>query len=250
MTERRAEVPLFFLHLPRTGGTSLISFLDRQFPAHRICPAHEMFEFEALRDAGTLQGYALYRGHFGINLPRLFPDPKRRITWLRNPVERVWSSWKHLRAQAPPFEDSAHLTMVNQIRGDVGLAQALEFEPFCRSILDQGRRSFFNQACVLLGLGRGWEVAARGIPTVDDALLAAAIESADALDFVGFQEHFESSLRRLCETLDWLPETTAPHLNASRTEEAPIEPSFRRWLEDVTRFDRALYDHVLARRLA
>jgi hypothetical protein len=29
--------------------------------------------------------------------------------------------------------------------------------------------------------------------------------------------------------------------------EAPIDPTFCRWLEDATRFDRALYDHALAR---
>jgi hypothetical protein len=72
-------------------------------------------------------------------------------------------------------------------------------------------------------------------------------QTVDALDFVGFQECFEDWLCRRPEILNWVPDPTVPLLNASRTVEAPIDPTFCRWLEDATRFDRALYDHALAR---
>ena len=35
-----ANGPLFFLHVPRTGGTSLIEYFDRKMTGTRVCPAN------------------------------------------------------------------------------------------------------------------------------------------------------------------------------------------------------------------
>ena len=92
------EKTLFFLHIPRTGGTSLMHYLDRKFDKPEICPAHEMFEFERLRQQNRLLGYSFYRGHFGINLPRSVDPAGCVITVLRRPIPRLLSTWRHLRA--------------------------------------------------------------------------------------------------------------------------------------------------------
>jgi hypothetical protein len=56
-----ARQALFFLHIARTGGTSLMQFLDRQFPADAICPAHKKPEFAELERQNKLLGYLFYR---------------------------------------------------------------------------------------------------------------------------------------------------------------------------------------------
>jgi Sulfotransferase family len=162
---------LFFLHIPRTGGTSLISHLDKLFDSADICPAHEQFEFENIGAQGMLESFDFYRGHFGINLIEKISGDKTLITWLRKPIPRVFSTWRYLRKLPPPFTESESKDMVQQIRSDVNLAHTHDFPDFCKAILDQGRLSFFNQATVLLGLGRGWDVAKAGIPSVNESAL-------------------------------------------------------------------------------
>jgi hypothetical protein len=71
MTEFNPGRPLFLMHVPRTGGTSLIESLSNLFRPEEICPAHEIHSFEQLeRDRGTLDGYSFYRGYFGLNLSK------------------------------------------------------------------------------------------------------------------------------------------------------------------------------------
>lgn len=243
---RRLSGPLLFIHIPRTGGTSLISWLDGLFDQGEICPAHEMFQFEELARTGQMNGYSLYRGHVGINFRRQLDRKLKTIVFLRQPVDRVYSTWRHLRSAARPFVDNSGVAMVQQIHSDAELAHTLGFEDFCRAVMQQGRLSFFNQMTVLLGLGRGWEIAAAGIPEVDDALFDNAMENLHSIDFVGFTETYETDFEELSLLLTNKIVST-PHLNSA----PPIAPchsaEFRDWLMHATRFDRRLYETARSR---
>lgn len=228
-----------FLHIPRTGGTSLISHLDGLFDKSGICPAHEQFEFENIFDAGNLDRFSLYHGHFGINFLQRLSGPVFLFTWLRKPIPRIFSTWKYLRHLPLPFEDVQGLTMVQQIQSDVRLAHSLDFPDFCRAIYNQGRLSFFNQATVLLGLGRGWEVASAGIPKVTDDLLSAAKVNLGRFDYIGFTETFKESVREL-----GLFQDQPAQLNSSPEAEFSYGEAFNAFLVHVTRFDEYLYQHA------
>jgi hypothetical protein len=242
------QAPLFFLHIPRTGGTSLIEYLDRKVAGAGICPAHEMFEFEALEARGQLRGFGFYRGHYGINLPDRMAPSGRLITLLRPPVPRIFSTWRHLRSTRPPFAGEAS-QMARAIESDSEAARNLGFREFCEFIMAQGRRSFFNQMTVLLGLGRGWEVAAAGLPKVDRALLDKAKRALDRFSFIGFTESMDQSITSLQRQFGWEAETIA-RLNAAPSENFPEGAAFFDWLSSAAEFDAELYEYAKQRALA
>jgi len=234
--------PLFFLHVPRTGGTSLLTYLDRQFEPGRVCPAHEQFQFEALEAEGRLEGYDFYRGHFGVNLGRRLSRPGTWITLLRRPGPRVFSTWRHLRSLPAPFDDFKETESVRHIRNDSDRAHRYDFMDFCRAVADQGRRSFFNQATVLLGAGRGWGVERRGA-LASPATLAAAKAALETFAFVGLTEAYAESMIGLQQRLGLDP-AEAPWVNSAPPADMPTDRRFLAWLDDWTAFDIDLYESV------
>jgi hypothetical protein len=234
--------PLVFLHIPRTGGTSLISYLDAQFSDVEICPAHEQFEFEQLHARQPQLNYSFFRGHFGINFQNVLSAKGTWITFLRKPEQRIYSTWMHLRHQPTPFADWSENTHVKRIQSDLQKAKSSSFAEFCARILDEGRLSFFNQMTVLLGLGRGWNLSPDFRPVPDDEMLENAKRTLDQMAFVGLNEDFDLS----CEALQKIlgrPTEVLPRLNAAKEPSNSGSIADFEQLHELTRFDTELYGY-------
>jgi len=91
---------LVFLHLPKTGGTTLHHHFATHFAPEEVCPER----FSAL-DRFTTEELAQWRyfsGHYNFDQLRLIPGPLFIVTVLREPVERVLSTyyfWKRHRPE-------------------------------------------------------------------------------------------------------------------------------------------------------
>lgn len=238
------DAPLFFLHIPRTGGTSLIEYLDRKMAGAGVCPAHQIFEFQQLKLTGQLHGFGFYRGHFSIDLPDMVAPTGRLITFLRSPVPRIFSSWHHMRATRPYFP--AEGARARKMHHDNEAAHILGFREFCEFIIGQGRRSFFNQMTVMLALGQGWDIAAAEVPKVDASVLDRAKRSLDRFSFIGFTEAFDRSTQSLQRQFGWEVEPL-PHRNAGRSAIFPEDPALFEWLLDAAEFDVELYNYARQR---
>ncbi len=81
---------LLFLHIPKTAGTTVLTFLERQYKPGEVFrlnwqgPAH--CQLEAL----TRQ-HRVLAGHISFGLHRKLGRPCRYITLLRNPIDRIVS---------------------------------------------------------------------------------------------------------------------------------------------------------------
>lgn len=107
--ERRGEAPaearegtLFFLHIPRTGGTTLTRIIRRQYSRGRIYElgrnvrdSVERLKEAPRRDRSRLRCVA---GHFEFGLHRLFDGPAGYLTFVRHPVARVISLYRFIRS--------------------------------------------------------------------------------------------------------------------------------------------------------
>jgi hypothetical protein len=235
-----AGKPLFFMHIPRTGGISLMQYLDQKFPPTAICPAHEMFEFEQLKQQDKLAGYSLYRGHFGIDLPRLVDSCPSVITFLRRPIARVFSTWRHLRSHAVPFQQESG-RLARRIQDMAVAAHSFDFEAFCQFAMEHHGPWFFNSMTVLCTQGRNPASTDTRCP---HELLEDAKRLIDELSFVGFTETFNQSVARLQRRLGWLPETIA-HANAAPPSQQSTDGKFHSWLADATAVDDQLYEYAL-----
>jgi len=88
----------YFLHIPKTAGTSMISILDKQFPDEKILKLHEWQELLPLMPIDFTK-YNFIRGHFGRSIFNLLPKKPICITLLRDPIKLMISSYKMVARQ-------------------------------------------------------------------------------------------------------------------------------------------------------
>jgi hypothetical protein len=237
---------LFFLHVPKTGGTTLTGLLEEHFSEEQILRVPRTAWTEGFRDlpAQELAKIRLVAGHFWVGPgdngvhDLLTADPVV-ITMLRSPIDRTLSGYRHIaRSPRHPFH-----VQLREVGGSlVEFLRDLATTGYSRNV----------QARQVVGTTPGNPLEGTGDPArdegrmSDDELLSRARERLDQFAFVGLQERFDDSLTLLSQTLGWeplrandRPHEAAGHFNISPEAEAEILR--------LTEVDRALYEH--ARRL-
>lgn len=183
---------LIFMHIPKCGGTTLISILNRVVPKTRRFRlgsdiAGSRMALAALPDSERLHVDLLY-GHLSYGWHELLPRQAWYFTIVRDPVARVVSHYNYVRSHEEHYLHSpvveAKMTVadyvesgitteanngqVRQISGVEEIVQA----PYGHSVLDYG--------------GDHGEVLERGWENIHRHFL-----------LVGLLERFDESLRRL-----------------------------------------------------
>lgn len=99
--QRTPRETLIFLHIPKSGGTTLHGIIESQYPSQAILTidgAHvqaSIAEFKALPEAERARLQVL-KGHMPFGLHEWLPQSSTYITLLRNPVERAISHYYHI----------------------------------------------------------------------------------------------------------------------------------------------------------
>jgi hypothetical protein len=94
---------LIFLHITKTGGTTLYSVLDRQFPRPSVYHMPVRQTDQMLADLLAMpdeqrRGIRLIRGHIVFGVHRALPQACGYITMLRDPVDRIVSHYYYVLA--------------------------------------------------------------------------------------------------------------------------------------------------------
>jgi hypothetical protein len=87
---------LYFLHIPKTAGTSVTKWLTDRFDQGSICPAKNWDQLVMI-DPQELATYRLFAGHFGIDLEPFLQRRITAVTLLRDPLKRTISHYRHVR---------------------------------------------------------------------------------------------------------------------------------------------------------
>jgi hypothetical protein len=100
MNVQMSNNSLYFLHIPKTAGTSVISWL-RTVSGMRTCP-EGLWSLLLQKDLSEIREYDLYCGHFYGYLDEYLNKRLDTMTFLRNPVDRALSHFRHI------LRDSQH----------------------------------------------------------------------------------------------------------------------------------------------
>src|SRR5260370_13102886 len=87
---------VYFLHIPKTAGTSFTGLLQSNFEPDRVFPYH-LVHFLIDASPERLATYQLFTGHFFYSLHLLLPRMPIYLTFLRDPVERTISHYAQIK---------------------------------------------------------------------------------------------------------------------------------------------------------
>lgn len=240
---------LLFLHLPKSGGTTLRHVLERQFPPEKSLSAYPTPESHAATRAGRLvlppalaeltpeqrSRFDLVSGHFSYGIHEAFARSCRYLTFVRRPVDRVVSLYYHARAHADH--------VMHPLIHDEGLSLA--------ELLETGRNALeYDDAQVRALAGYHLEEEfRRAVEADEEAVLKRAIRHLEThFDVVGVMDAYDTSLLLAAERYGWRDVCYEVRNVTARPSRRPEDdPEVRRLIRSHNRLDERLYDYARRR---
>lgn len=231
-TSRPASSPssdaLIFIHLYKTGGTTLNRIIEWEYKMSRICsvePTWWRWSYQRItrwspRRLGKME---VFKGHMPFGLHRLIPRPANYITVLREPVERAISDYYFARRFKPHRHHRASL----QLSLEEFFTQKHEHNLQSRILAGPNSHELF--------------------PSVCDAGTFAAAKDNLARQFivVGLTERFDETLALLKVRLGWkVRRYRSFRVADNRVAQHQIAATSLALIHERERFDIALYDYA------
>lgn len=219
----------FFLHIPRTAGTTLNSILARNFRQEEILSVYHREDYEKHREHSTedLANIRLIQGHLLLQQydpPLMYGQPVKVFTFLRDPLARLVSEYAFLRS----WESNHLYAYLNE--NNVTFAQYIQSTE--KLLLYRGK-NFMTRSV------SGMDTGGKNYPV--RALSRAKRNIEKTFGFVGIQEHFMESLVMLGDFLG-IDKLLHEHRNAMKTGVKPVLTDEETAVaEEYNQGDRELY---------
>ena len=221
--------PLFFLHIPKTAGTTLNKILDDNFDTQSVFDLYTDEQRIKLRETTyeDIASYDLVRGHvFIANFSDILdgPIPFNVFTFLRDPISRVVSEYYFLKS----WPKSHVYSFLNE--NDITLSEYVTSDhPQLRM---RGKNAMVNS---LSGVG---------LASIDEGLEMAWHHLKDRFMFYGILERFDESVLILNKYLD-LGRCFYERQNVrSKQVHHPVTPEEAALIQEHNQADIELYERA------
>ncbi len=249
--------PVYLMHIPKTGGTSLRYLISSAYRPRQVFIAGRHHDLSQVT-LTELAGYRCYISHFGVSFLALLNHPGLAcLTMLRDPVEQsisyIYFRQKQLLNEPWLFKPDELERMLPFAHAD--LHTCLENPDFARyarnpQALNLGR---IRDLRPLLKDG----MAAHSIPDDDsipdmNGVLEQARRQLDVMAVVGLTERFAESVELVCALLGIPTPAQTPQRNIGprktgvdlRGYRASTPPELIEQVEELTRYDHELYAYA------
>jgi len=190
------ERKFFFMHVPKTAGTTFRKMLDRHAPEGHLWPDQKFLKKNGNRYPNRKQLIDNYKkelnspiisGHYGMEIASLLPEDILILTFIRNPYERILSHIKHICALEKEFKGDPNLVLESKFDMIMYLqSKMLNFKPHTRE------GAMKNLECI------------------------------ERINFIGLTEEFERSITLCNKMFDWNLEMIKPQNQRNNEILAPL----------------------------
>lgn len=249
----RSDVPIYFLHIPKTVGSSLTTFLQTLYNKSEIYGRFPGWA-EVLRVShDELARSRVICGHLGTYLNSYYKGELRPFTFVREPLGRALSHYEHVK------RDTNHY--FHKVANELGTFGAFMRDPRTQPTVSnfQVRHLAANvDPSVIAATLNAQQLAARELERLIDTcdlgeslgeLLERASQNLERMCFVGIAEQFDRSLGLLCEIFGWPAPDTVPitNVNPNIVSLDSLSDADRALLTDLNAADLALYASAKSR---
>jgi hypothetical protein len=216
----QTHCPIYFLHIPKTGGTTFQEFVVSQFPESSVLPAHLWSVLLRLNPQSAGE-YSFIWGHFYSYLAPYVPCGLRYITVLRHPIERALSHYGHIIRDTHHYLHSRAVSLRDFgdfLRDPITATAVTNFQ--VRSLTTSFdpvsiAASMSVAQLDALELERTLETTSPSTP--DHISVEHAMQRLKQMCFVGITERMTESFSILCRTFNWTPPLQFRSLNVSNS---------------------------------
>ncbi len=200
---------LFFMHIPKTAGTSMRGYLQEQYYRDDIYPAANWREAVPL--GAEVGGYSLVQGHFNYNFRSLVAPTAKALTILREPLARTVSSLRHLERD-PAFHPDHPLargkTLAEMLRIPKLVADQTNVQTaaLCASAPPEEVMAYLRRALPI-------NPNAAAADLEDPPNLALALKRLEQIEFLGTVERLGALLPDLSLAMRYHPAVRLSHRN-------------------------------------
>ncbi len=235
---------IYFLHIPKTAGSSVREMLRRNYE-DKLCPYWSYDELVSCSQT-CIEKYDVIAGHFGMSLVSLFDRHPLTFTFLRHPIGRTLSHFMHVKRDSnhPYHKHVVDMNLADFLTDPITVPLIYNFQSRYMSFNLTGFDcvSRFPTASSKPGhLSVTWELMSYGMSDTD--ILNLSLRSLDKISFVGFVEDFDKYMTRLVQLLG-INNYDIPKLNVSTntTDLANVTSTVRDRILELNQIDMNLYD--------
>jgi hypothetical protein len=264
MVAPAAQQRYFFVHVMKTGGTSFVFQLSRNFAPDAVYPdiasdRRSPTDAEPYASLTALERLAperrdairIYTGHLPLAARGLMGPDLVTLTLLRDPVDRTVSVLKHFKRLWPRYGDLSLDAIYDDELVYRHFVEHYQTRMFALAETD-GTRSFASVTDYAT-LRRALEdpahasaaLAAGAVVTIDNDRLERAKANLATVDVIGVNESFAAFVEQLRGEYGWWPSGERFDARANVSSE-PWEAGdeLRARIERDNPFDRELYEHA------
>jgi hypothetical protein len=229
---------LYFIHIPKTAGTSLRSSLQNHFMPSEVIDSWTRDDIFNL-SYSKLDTAKLIMSHSGRIFAEGFEKPIDYAVILRDPIDLVLSQFRQMKT------DKAHPAYERIKREDYATFFSKEIYRRCysnyiaRHVLSRTAADFhlLTEDAEFLSLSERESLLESGLESAVDFLLGAT--------FVATFEHVNQLYLDICADRGWIPQDL-PVLNRSAAPPSrDIEPELIELISDANKYDVELYRRVV-----
>lgn len=192
----KPQSTLIFLHIPKTAGQTLHTIIEKQYNTNQVFSIgrntqERIEEFKQLSEEER-KNIRVLKGHMLFGMHEFMAQPCTYITFLRDPIERIISSYYYVLREPNHYLHNLVISKQMSLKDFVSSGISTD--------LDNG------QTRRLSGVSAGRLLGSKNITfgNCDPSLLKIAKENLlNYFSVVGISEKFDESLLWFKQTLDW-----------------------------------------------